>query len=210
VANGNQTYLGSMYYDTTSGRIQCYESDGWGACGSAPDNIITLTPEYTGAVLNGSGIGTMTADFCSNDTDLQVNTSFCASGLSRQYYRWTSPQASEQTYGIYVSYKLPNTFKEFTSANTITLTALTDDVADGEVTYQVFRSTGSEVVSCGGSTPTLVTTPNADTWYTKTFDGDETACGFDGGDYIIFQINVSARNDASVYVENLDFTYLNQ
>jgi hypothetical protein len=208
VAAGDTTYLGSMYYDTTTGRIQCYESDGWGACGSAPDNIVTLTPEYTGAVLNGSGIGTMTADFCANDSALQVNTSFCASGLSRQYYKWTSPQATQQTYSIYVSYKLPNTFKTFTSANTMTLTALTDSTSNGTVDYEVFRSTGSAVTSCGSQT--TVTTPSANTWYTIPFAGDETACGFVGGNYIVFKINVRAQSNANVYVENLDFIYLNQ
>jgi hypothetical protein len=207
VANGNTTYLGSMYYDTTSGRIQCYESDGWGACGSAPDNIITLAPEYTGAVLNGTGVGTMTADFCANQTSvLQVNTSFCASGISRNYYKWTSPQASQQTYSIYVSYKLPSTFKSFNDANTIKLTALSDDTTNAVVDYQVFRSTGSAITSCGSQT-TVTTTD--DTWQQVSFSGDETACGFVGGDYIIFKVNVRAEDNANVYVENLDFVYLN-
>jgi hypothetical protein len=207
VANGNQTYLGSMYYDTTTGRIQCYESDGWGACGSAPDNIITLTPEYSGAVLNGTGVGTMTADFCANQSGvLTVNTTFCASGVSRNYYRWTSPQASQQSYSIYVSYKLPSTFKTFTDANTIRLTALSDETDTGVVDYQVFRSTGSAVSSCGSQT-TVTTTD--DTWQTVSFAGDETACGFVGGNYIIFKINVRAEDGGSVYVENLDFTFLN-
>jgi hypothetical protein len=209
VANGNTTYLGSMYYDTTTGRIQCYEADGWGACGSAPDNIITLTPEYSGAVLNGTGIGTMSADFCANQAGvLSVNTSFCASGISRNYYKWTSPQASQQTYSIYVSYKLPTTFKTFIGSDSIGLTALTDDTTDGTVDYEVFRSSGSAVTSCGSQT--TVTTPDADTWYQVPFAGDETACGFAAGDSVIFKINVRARNNASVYVENLDFSYTNR
>jgi hypothetical protein len=213
VADGNQTYLGSMYYDTLTGRIQCYESDGWGACGSAPDEIVTLTPEYTGAVLNGSGVGTMTADFCSNeDSVLEVNTSFCASGISRNYYRWTSPQASEQTYSIYVSYKLPNTFREFIDSDTIKLTWLTDsaDGTNGQVTYQVYRSSGSSVTSCDGSNESTEDTPSANTWYTTDFEGDETACGFATGDSVIFKINAKAQSNANVYIENLSFTYLNQ
>jgi hypothetical protein len=127
VANGNSAYYGSMYYDTTSGRIQCYELDGWGACGSAPDNIVNLTPEYAGAVLNGTGVGTLTADFCSNQAGvLSINTSLCSSGQAQNFYKWTSPQATQQTYSIYVNYKLPSTFKQFASDTTITLTARTD------------------------------------------------------------------------------------
>jgi hypothetical protein len=214
VESGNDTYLGSMYYDTLTGRIQCYESDGWGACGSAPDTIITLTPEYTGAVLAGpgdgqpAGVGTMTADFCSNDTDLEVNTGFCDNGISRNYYKWTSPQTSPQTYSIYVSYKLPNTFKTFLDSDTIKLTALTDNTTNGTVDYEVLRSDGSDVSSCGSAT--TVTTPSADTWYTAPFGGDETDCDFEASDYVIFKINVTAQSNANVYVENLEFIYLNQ
>ena len=210
VANGNTTYLGSMYYDTTSGRIQCYEADGWGACGSAPNNIIVLTPEYAGAVLNGTGIGTLSADFCANSAALTVGT-LCSSGISRNFYKWTSPQASMQTYSIYVSYKLPSTFKEFDSSNTITLTWLTTSAngTNGYVSYQVFKSTGSAITSCDGSTETTVSSPSANTWYTTPFNGDEIACDFNGGDNIIFKINVKAKSNDSVFVENLNFTYLN-
>jgi hypothetical protein len=35
------------------------------------------------------------------------------------------------------------------------------------------------------------------------------ACGFAGSDYVIFKIDVTAKSNASVYVENLDFTYTN-
>jgi hypothetical protein len=206
VANGNTTYYGSMYYDTTTGRIQCYEADGWGACGSPPDNIITLTPEYTGAVLNGTGVGTMTSDFCANSAALTVGT-LCASGISRNFYKWTSPQATTQTYSIYVSYKLPSTFKSFFDANTMKLTAYTDNLTNGTVDYQVFRSTGAAITSCGSST--AVTTAGS-TWQQVSFSGDETACGFGGGEYIIFKINVNAKSGANVYVENLDFTFNNR
>jgi trimeric autotransporter adhesin len=213
IAAYNDTYLGSMYYDTSTGRIQCYEADGWGACGAAPDTSVVLTPEYTGDVLNGSGIGTLTADFCSNQSGvLQVNTSFCASGLSRNYYRWTSPQATEQTYSIYVSYKLPSTFKAFNDDGTINVTALSDDTANSSVTYEVFRSTGGAVARCydGVTTETQVTLVD-DTWRTAPINGNEaTGCSFAAGDNVIFKINVKARSNASVYVENLTFTYTNK
>lgn len=106
VATGNQTLFGSMYYDITSGRIQCYQSNGWGACGSAPDTYVNLSPEYPNAVLNGTGVGTMTADFCSNQSGiLQVNTLLCGSGQAFNFYRWTSPQpASPSTLQVYSIY----------------------------------------------------------------------------------------------------------
>jgi hypothetical protein len=135
IADNNDAYLGSMYYDTSTGRIQCYEADGWGACGAAPDNIVNLNPEYAGAVLNGSGVGTMTADFCSNQTGvLDVNTSLCSTGQAKNYYKWTSPQATQQTYSIYVTYQLPATFNGFSSDDTVQLVARTDSLTNAAVT----------------------------------------------------------------------------
>lgn len=206
VANGNQTYLGSMYYDTTTGRIQCYEADGWGACGSSPDNIITLTPEYTGAVLNGTGIGTMTADFCANQASVLTVGTLCSSGEARNFYKWTSPQATQQTYSIYVTYKLPSTFKNFNDNNTITLTAQRSD-SNAAVTYEVYKSTGSGITACGSET--TVTTSD-DVWQTVSINGNEnTTCAYAGGNYVIFKINVKANSNATAYVENLNFTYTN-
>jgi hypothetical protein len=219
VANGNTTYYGSMYYDTTTGRIQCYEADGWGACGSPPDNIITLTPEYTGAVLGDpgttggvtvpAGIGTMTAEFCSNQSGVLVVGTLCSSGEARNYYKWTSPQATDQTYSIYVNYKLPATYKAFADANTMKLTSYTSSTTLASATLQVFRKnvTSGAITSCGSAT---TINSSSTTWQQTSFGGDETACGFTGGDYVIFKINVTAKSGANVYVENLDFTYNNR
>jgi len=206
---------GSMYYDTTAGKIQCYDGTNWGACGAAPNNIVTLTPEYAGAVLNGGstpGIGTLTSDFCSSGAALTVGT-LCASGEVRNFYKWTSPQSTLQTYSIYVNYKLPATFEGFLDANTMKLTWLTDSATgtNGKVTYQVYRkASGGGVTSCDGSTESTVASPSANVWNTTQFNGDETACSFAAGDYVIFKINVKSMNNANVYVENLDFTYTNQ
>ena len=208
IAANNDAYLGSMYYDTTTGRIQCYEADGWGACGSSPDNIITLTPEYTGAVLNGSGVGTMTADFCSNESGVLTVGTLCANHEARNYYRWTSPQATSQTYSIYVTYKLPTTFKAWNDSNTIKLTALTDSTTNASATIQVLKkeSDSSAIVSCG--TATTINSSN-NTWQQTNFGGDETACGFGGSDIVIFKIDMAAMSNANIYVENLDFVFTN-
>jgi hypothetical protein len=198
-----------MYYDTTSGRIQCYEADGWGACGSPPNNIITLTPEYAGSVLNGTGVGTMTADFCSNESGvLSVNSTLCASGEAVNYYAWTSPQATSQTYSVYLTFQLPATFKEFINNNTITLDARTSDTADADVTYEIFRSTGSAITECGSDT---TVTSSSNTWQTVSHNGNEyNGCSFAPGDRVIFKLNMTARNNDSVYVSDINFTYTNE
>ncbi len=208
IAENNNAYLGSMYYDTTSGRIQCYEADGWGACGAAPDNIVNLNPEYSGAVLNGTGVGTMTADFCAEQAGvLNVNTTLCASGEAKNFYKWTSPQATQQTYSIYVTYQLPATFNGFSSDDTIQLTALTDSTTNAAVTYEVFKSTGSAVTQCGTGETTVVTIAN--TWQSVGINGNEsTGCSFNSssaGNFVIFKINMKANSNANSYVSTLSF-----
>jgi hypothetical protein len=211
IAANNDAYLGSMYYDTTSGRIQCYEADGWGACGAAPDNIVNLNPEYAGAVLNGTGIGTMTADLCSNDTALSINSTLCSTGQAKNFYKWTSPQSNMQTYSIYVSYQLPSTFNGFASDDTIQLVARTDSTTNAAVTYQVYKSTGSAVTQCwDNSTSETTVVTSANTWQSVGINGNEaTGCGFNSsaaGNFVIFKINLKAKSNANAYVSTLSFT----
>jgi hypothetical protein len=215
IAANNDAYLGSMYYDTITGRIQCYEADGWGACGAAPDNIVNLNPEYAGAVLNGGptpGVGTMTSDFCGSGGGLAINDgssgqpTLCTAGQAKNLYKWTSPQATLQTYSIYVTYQLPATFNGFSDDNTIQLVARTDSLANAAVTYEVFKSTGSTVSACGTAT-TVVTTAN--TWQSVGINGNEaTGCGFNSssaGNFVIFKINMKANSNANAYVSTLSF-----
>jgi hypothetical protein len=208
IAANNEAYLGSMYYDTSSGRIQCYEADGWGACGAAPDNIVNLNPEYAGAVLNGTGVGTMTADFCSNDSALSVNSTLCSTGQAKNYYRWTSPQATQQTYSIYITYQLPSTFNDFASDDTVQLVARTDSTTNAAVTYQMFNSNGSTVTQCGTGETTVVTSANA--WQSVGINGNEATgslgCSFAASSFIIFKINMKANSNANAYVSTLSFT----
>jgi hypothetical protein len=196
-----------MYYDTSSGRIQCYEADGWGACGSAPDNIVNLNPEYAGAVLNGSGVGTMTADTCGNGGGLSLNTSLCASGEARNFYKWTSPQASDQSYSIYVTYQLPATFKNFASDDTVQLTARRDS-SNASVTYDMYKSENGTITQCGTSSTTVTSSDN--TWQTVGINGNEsTSCGFttsSASAFVIFKVTVTAKSNANAYVGTLSFT----
>jgi hypothetical protein len=206
-----------MYYDTTTGRIQCYEADGWGACGSAPDIYVNLQPEYTGAVLNGTGVGTMTADFCSDTLNINDGTAgsptICSANDTYNYYKWTSPQSTQQTYSVYVTYQLPATFKGFAADDTVKLTARTTDTTNAAVTYQMYRDTGgSGLVQCG-SGETAVTTSN-NTWQTVQINGNEaTGCSFNSSSAnksVVFKINVKANSNASAFVSNLSFTTTGQ
>ncbi|MDN5275386.1 MAG: exported protein of unknown function [Candidatus Saccharibacteria bacterium] len=212
IASDNDALLGSMYYDTSLGKLQCYESDGWGACGSSPDNVVTISPEYTNAVLHGTGIGTMTSDLCSDTLNINDGSTgqstICGANETYNFYKWTSPQASAQTYGIYVTYQLPSTFKEFASGQT-SLMGRTDS-ANSTVNYQIYRSDATGLTACGSAV--AVSSGVQTSWQTGVASGaaDPSACNFSPGNSVVFKINVTASNTANAYVGNLNFIFSNR
>lgn len=207
----DEDLLGSMYYDTTLGKLQCYEADGWGACGSAPDNFITLSPEYANAVMNGTDIGTISSDLCSdtlNINDANNGEAVCGEDETFNFYKWTSSEDDAQTRSIYVTYQLPSTFKKFVEGHT-SLMGRTND-AKSNVSYQIYRdNTGDGLTSCGSAI--TVSTGAKTTWQKATATGsaDPFNCGFEPGDSILFRINLTAEEDFKAYVSNLNFTFSN-
>jgi hypothetical protein len=207
----NSALLGSMYYDTTLGKVQCYESEGWGACGAAPDTFVTISPEYTNAVMNGTDIGTITSDLCSDTLNINDGSSsqptICGTNETYNFYKWTSAETTDQTRSIFVTSQLPTSFKEFVAGST-SLMGRTDS-ADSGVSYQIYRDDGSGLTSCGSAVS--VSTGTQTTWQKATASGsaDPSTCGFSAGDSILIRINLTAKNDANAYVSNLGFTFSN-
>lgn len=213
IAINNDALLGSMYYDTTLGKLQCYEADGWGACGSSPDTIVTISPEFTNAVLHGTGIGTMVSDLCSDTLNINDGSSgqpnVCGTNETFNFYRWTSPQPSAQTYGVYVTYQLPASFKSFESGST-SIIGRTDS-ANSTMQYQVFRNDSSSgLVPCGPTV--LVSSGDVSSWQPGIATGtaDPSTCGFVPGNSIVFRINVTASQNANAYIGNLNFKFSNK
>lgn len=218
IASDNNSLLGSMYYDTTLGKLQCYEADGWGACGSSPDNVVTLSPEFTNAVMHGTGVGTMTSDLCSDTLDINDGSSIagggtqptiCGTNETYNFYKWTSPQASAQTYSIYVTYQLPSTFKEFTSGQT-SLMGRTDST-NSTVQYQIYKNDSvSGLATCGSAV--TVSTGIKTSWQTVSASGtaDPSTCGFAAGNSIVFKISMTASQNANAYIGNLNFIFSNR
>lgn len=212
IASNNDAFLGSLYYDTTLGELQCYESSGWGSCGSSPNTVVTISPEYNNAVMHGTGVGTMTSDLCSGTLGINDGTSgqptICSSSETFNFYKWTSPQASAQTYSIYVTYQLPDTFKAFASGQT-SITGRIDST-NAEVQYTVYRDdpvTG--LARCGSAVVIASGAGDVNSWKTQTAAGaaDPSTCGFVPNESIVFQIDMTASQNADAYVGNLNFTF---
>lgn len=210
----SEAMLGSMYYDTTIGKIQCYEATGWGNCSASPDIFVTISPEYPNAVMNGAIDGTMSSDLCSETLNINDGSSgqplICGTNETYNFYNWTSSELTDQTHSIYVTYKLPETFKSFAPGSTSLIGR--SDINDASINYHIYRDTGSAgggLMACGEAIP--IPTGAQPTWNTGWANGlsDPANCGFEPGDSILFRINLTASNDAHAYVSNLEFIFSN-
>lgn len=199
--------LGSMYYDTTLGKVQCYEADGWGACGAAPDTFIVLSPEYPGTTIIPASSTSVTNNFCSDTLNINDGSSgqpsVCGTNETYNYYRYTTSGSATAT--MYVNYQLPGTFKQFVSGTT-TLLGKTDNAAIS-ITYQVYRNTTSGLVTCGS--PVTVSSGVKTSFQQGTASGsaDPASCGFTAGESIIFKITLQANLNQNSYLSNLRFAY---
>ncbi len=205
--------IGSMYYDTSAKAVKCYNSDGWGKCSSSPDSFVTFSPEFAGAVLQGTGDGTMTAGLCSDTLHINDGTSsqptICGTNETYNFYKWTTPTTTTaQTYSIFVTYQLPSTFTSFVAGST-SLMGRTDST-NSSVTYDVYKKSSSGLIACG--TTVSVSTGAQTSWQTGTASGtsDPSTCGFAAGNSILIKANVSAKSSANAYVGTLNFAFSNK
>lgn len=206
---GDDSLLGSMYYDTTVGAIQCYEADGWGDCAAKPDFFVSLTPEYAGSVSNGSSLGELSSDICSGTLGLNDGSGgqpvVCAASETYNFYDWTSSEATPQTKSIYVTYTLGNNFNGFV-AGTTSLKGRTDSDS-ANVSYQIYKSTSGGLTACGSAIG--VSNGAKSAWQTAyaADTNDPAGCGFSAGDNIVIKISLTASSDAHAYAGNLGFAF---
>jgi hypothetical protein len=154
----------------------------------------------------------MTSDLCSGTLDINDGSNgqptICGATETFNFYRWTSPQLSAQTYSIYVTYQLPATFKQFASGQT-SLMGRTDS-SNATVRYSVYRNSTTGLSQCG---PTIsVSTGAVSSWQPGPATGAAypSTCGFSASDCIVFNIDVIASQNANAYVGNLNFTFSNK
>ncbi len=208
----DQSLVGSMYYDTTLGKVQCYEAEGWGDCGSSPDTFVSVSPEYANSVTQGSGIGQLTSGICSSDLGIYDGSNsqleICSQDETYNFYHWTSDQATTQEKSIFITHELPANFKEFVS-DSAQLLARTDS-ADATVDYQIYKKGASGLTACG--TAVVASTGAQTGWQSgyATGTADPADCGFEAGESIVIKITMESKDDAHAYVSTLKFAYSNK
>ena len=122
--------------------------------------------------------------------------------------KWTSPQATAQTYSIYVTYQLPSTFKVPTGTN-IARRGRTDNGSNGgsaTVQYQIYRNNWHR--------PYLLRVDHQRIDRQYRLRGKSvmqpvlptpSTCGFAPSNSIVFKIDVmTTSKNANAYVGNLN------
>jgi len=155
-----------------------------------PDRREELVPEFPGAVLTGSGTGTMTSDFCAASAGVggltATNTTVCnTSGDTHNYYNWTTSQGTAQAYSIYVKWRVPDNFSAWDTSNSIQAYAKRSDATNGHVNIKVY-DTANALNNAGGTEVAGA----ANTWVQN---GINISGGtWTQGSYMTIQIDVTA------------------
>ena len=174
--------------------------------GTARQDVrLTLEPEYQGAVLTGDGsnnTGTMTTDFCSGASRLNINAGICAANDEYNYYSWIG-SGGINDYDIYVRWQVPSNFSAFKDANAINLRGWRSTASE-KVELAMFQQNGTQ---CGSTTE--VNNANT-TWQATNMTGDETACSVSANDVVTFRIRVTASSSGHARAGGLEINYLSR
>jgi hypothetical protein len=137
-----------------------------------------------------------------------------AEGYGHTFYSWTTTQATNQNYDIWVSYTLPSDFTGFTSNTPFSVWTKTSDTTNGTVNMQVFNETRSSPAYCYGGasdTPTSLTPSTTNTWQEVTVGNITTGtCSFGSGQAdkrIWLRFRVQAPTGGTTKLGELRFDY---
>jgi hypothetical protein len=203
---GNAEVQGLLYVGN-SGSNAIYTSSAGGPLrfkGTARNDVkITLSPEFAGATLYGTGIGTMTASFCSNTVGSMANvgTSICATGQSHNYYEWfNGTQATAQTYSVYTKWQVPSNADS--AAGTMSFSGYgwrTSGVTDA-VTADVYDASGA--VCASG----IVLASGTAGW-TQSTTTNLSGCNYAANSTLTIKITMTAGQNNYARVGELTINY---
>ena len=200
---------GSLYYDTTLGKIQCFDNGTWGNCPSAPDTFVAMNPTYANTVSAGSELGELSTEICSGALNINdgsdAGVALCDENETYNMYSWSSEALATQTKSLFVSYALPENFTAFNQGSVSLLGRTIGD--DGQVTLRIYKNNADGLVACGGAL--AVSAGDTQGWQLALAGAasDPSGCGFSAGDTIVFKIDLSASQGSSAHVSTLRFAY---
>ncbi len=174
---------------------------------------ITLTPEYSGAVLdngasftqaptNGS-IGTMTAGF-------DTSTGTLSARPGENNYSWTTSQSLSQSYDVIIQVPIPSDFASFASLNPISID--TKGTASSTITAWLWNNNTPEAGNWNPSTSGCVI-PVSTSWATQS---STSVCAItavtdnsynNGAGLMTFRIRLTAPLNGIVQLGNINISY---
>ena len=146
---------------------------------------IALTPEYAGSSLNATGVGSMTSGY--------------DNAARKNYYRWTTAEASAQVRDVVVRYRLPADWSEWSSATPICIEGYQSS-STATATMTIKDGGGAADVS------TVAIDPSSDaTWGNLCFTLDGA---YEAGDTISIRIAMTAQSSSVFMIGRLTMSYL--
>ena len=194
---------GIVTIGSTTNGIQFDPTNGATYYGSARTvRKMILSPEYAGGVLTASGSGTPNG-FMTSDASSSATTNF------RQYYEWTSTQATLQDYTIAVRVTLPADFSGWALSNAI-------DVAyNTELTSNTRNKFDLLLFQESAATPVVYRQANVGgvqkTWTTLTIDDSDLTdgTGWDGaGETAVIYLKVYSMDNNHVQLGDIVLNYV--
>jgi parallel beta-helix repeat protein len=205
--SGMQIVVGS----TTNGIT--FSSNGLTYTGTArPTNTIRLAAEYAGATFTGDGTsntGTLSSDFCSGSSRLNINpmalgspsTNPCAATDSYNYYQWTTSQGTAQDYDIYVRYQMPSDYDTGSLAN-LAIYGWGTTTASEQVTIALYSDASGTACATSAN---AITSPGV--WVQTTVSSPLGACTIVANDTVTFRVHVQAGQGNYARSGPISFTY---
>jgi len=174
---------GGLSFDTLgSGKFRLY--------GDARNTKkLVLTPEYAGAVLDGSGTGTMTAAYDSTQR--------------KNYYKWTTSQGTSQTYDIVITMSVPSDWAAWAASNAISVDGWTSNTSNSTGALTVIATDGTTDVNA-----TSITPGSTSTWTTTS--ANLTSAKYNADGTMVIRLSMTAQSSSSFQLGNVTLTYLSQ
>jgi hypothetical protein len=156
---------------------------------------ISLTPEYAGATMSGTGTGTMTSD---NE----------AVSPFHNYYKWTTTQGTSQTYSVYVRVPIPMDFSAWCSSANCNPTIFLYTKNSGSSASSVQIATYD---TANASVQALTNIASANTsWNENSVNAAASAKTWTPGGYMTLQIQMSAISSSTTQIGELRMDYLSR
>src|SRR5690606_12488756 len=116
------------------------------------------------------------------------------------YYKWTTSEATNQSYDVVVQVPIPTDFDGWTTTSPINISTYTSNTTNGTITFELRDSTNTVRRNF------VSVTPNANnTWQVRdpgTFTGTYTP-----GDYMTFRIRMQSPQNGDVRIGNIYMDY---